>query len=102
MPDIDFGPISPVNVAGGIPGLLCNIAESIFTLALIAAVIAFLVAAFYYLTAAGNEQRVSRAKETLTYVVFGVVVAFLAWGATFIIASTLSGGGAGGALYQCP
>ena len=100
MPDINFGDFSPIDVELGIPGLLCNVATAIFTLALIAAVVAFLVAAFFYLTSAGNEQRVTRAKETLTYVVFGVAVAFLAWGAAFIIASAL--GGASGFVDPCP
>ena len=100
MPDINFGDFSPIDVELGIPGLLCNVATAIFTLALIAAVVAFLVAAFFYLTSAGNEQRVTRAKETLTYVGFGGGVAFLAGGAGVIIASAL--GGASGFVDPCP
>jgi cytochrome bd-type quinol oxidase subunit 2 len=86
---IDLGPHSPVGTS--FPVILCNIAEAIFAFALAAAVIAFLIAAFRYLTSGGNEQQIARAKDALQYVLFGVAVAILAWGATMIIASALGG-----------
>lgn len=85
-----LAPHSPIGLSFSV--LLCNLANAIFTIALVGAVIAFLVAAFYYLTAYGSEQRVTKAKGALTYVAFGVAVTILAWGTTLIIASTLAGG----------
>ena len=51
------------------------------------AVIMLLYAAFLYLTAAGSEERVARAKTTITYAVIGIAVALLAGGIPRIVQS---------------
>lgn len=95
---VDLQKYSPVSL--NLVNILCNIAEYLFQIALVLAVIAFLVAAFYYLTSAGNEQRISRGKSALTYAALGAAVAIIAWGAALIIASIL--GGAGSFTDPCP
>ena len=77
------------------PALLCRIAEGVFAIALAASVIAFLLAAYFYLTSGGNEKKVTRAKEAINYVLYGAIVVFLAWGSALIVASVLGGTGEG-------
>ena len=71
--------------------ILCNIAEYTFSLAIVAAVLAFLIAAFYYFTSGGNAQQITKGKKALTYAAAGTAIAILAWGAAMIIATLLSG-----------
>lgn len=98
---IDLVPHNPLGILS-VPLLLCRIADAIFWIALIAAVLAFLIAAFFYLTSGGDEKKVTRAKGTFIYVVYGVAIAILAWGAAFVIASLLTGGGADVSFDPCP
>jgi len=81
----------PFPIGNSFVTLLCNIAVGVFEIALAASVIAFLVGAFFYLTAGGSEQRAAKGKQALTYAVFGVAVVILAWGAAFIVAELLGG-----------
>ena len=78
---------------------LCNLAVFSFELAVAASVIAFLMGAFFYLTAGGSHTKVQRAKQTLTYAVLGVVVLVLSWGAVLILAELM--GGATPSLKGC-
>ena len=73
--------------------IFCNIAVGVFAIALAASVIAFLVAAYFYLVGAsgGSEENVSKGKQALKYAIFGVAVVILAWGAAFIVADLLGG-----------
>ena len=61
------------------------------------AVIAFVVSGIMYITAAGNEEQVEKAKEIMTYAIIGLVIALL--GLTIVNAIAGLTGAAGGGVY---
>ncbi len=88
-------PITSISNLTGTTGLFCVIINWLFYLLLVAAVVFVLIAAFRYLTAAGDPEKVKAAGNTLLYAAIAVVVALLAKGIP-IIASTFVGGTTGG------
>jgi hypothetical protein len=64
-----------------------------FTLLLMAAVIAILVAAYYFVTAGGDATRVQTARQFVLYAVIAVIVAGVAWGLIAIARTIVQGGG---------
>lgn len=71
---------------------VCAIINWVFWLIIILSVIFTLVAAFRYLTAAGDPEKVKAAGSTLLYVVVAIVVALIAKGFPTIISSFIGGG----------
>lgn len=69
-----------------LPELICDISVYVFELAVAAAVIAFLVSAYYFLTSGGNSVRLLQGRKVLYYAAMGTVVLILSWGATAIVA----------------
>ncbi len=69
--------------------ILANITTWLWRVFMIATVIAFLIAGFLYLTAAGNPDRQERANKMILYGVIGVVVALLSGGMVALIQSFL-------------
>ena len=59
---------------------LNSIVNWLFTVLLIVAVIFILIAAFNFITAAGDPEKVKTARQFVIYALIGVVVAFLARG----------------------
>ena len=70
----------------------CAIIDWAFWLIIILAIIFTLVAAFRYLTAAGDPEKVRRAGSTLLYVVVAIIVALIAKGFPLLISSFVGGG----------
>jgi formate-dependent nitrite reductase membrane component NrfD len=58
-----------------------------FTFLIVLAIVFVLVAAFKYLTAAGDPEKVKSASHTLIYAAVAVVIAILAKGVPLIIGS---------------
>lgn len=56
-------------------------------------IIGFIVAGILYLTAAGDEGQIDKAKSTMIFSIVGVVVALLGYVVLNVIRSWLSGGG---------
>jgi hypothetical protein len=73
-------------------GNVCAIVNWAFWLIIVFSIIFTLVAAFRYLTAAGNPEKVKRAGSTLLYVVVAIIVALIAKGFPLIISSFIGGG----------
>jgi hypothetical protein len=71
----------------GILPLMQVIANWIFTILLILAVIYILLAAFKYLTSEGNSEKITSAHRMLIYALVAVAVAFLAKGLIFVVQS---------------
>ena len=88
-------PITSVQGLAGATGLFCVIINWLFYLLLVAAVVFVLIAAFKYLTAAGDPEKVKSAGSTLLYAAIAVVVALIAKGIP-LIASSFIGGSTGG------
>lgn len=74
---------------------LCAIVNWAFWLIIVFSIIFTLVAAFRYLTAAGDPEKVKAAGATLLYVAVAIVVALIAKGFPTIISSFIGGGLAG-------
>jgi len=63
--------------AKGILDIATAIMKWLLTLVGILAVIAFVIAGILYLTAAGDENQIEKAKRTMVYAIVGVIVALL-------------------------
>jgi hypothetical protein len=70
-------------------GIFCTVAEIMFSVAMVVGVIFAILAAYKYMTAAGDSSKVSEAHKTLTYAVIGITVALLAGGVPQIVGSIL-------------
>lgn len=71
-----------------------NIADWLFSILLIIAVIFLIVAAFYFVTAQGDPERLSKARNMVLYALIGVLIAFAARGLVLLV-ETIVGGGRG-------
>lgn len=89
--EVPTGAPQPIELSGpeDIVAILNNIAGWLFTIFFVLAVIFFIYAAFLYLTAAGNDDRVKSAKNILIYGVVAIVVALLAGGIAFFVSGVL-------------
>jgi len=86
-----------------IVGVLGTVAAWLFTILMALAVVMVVYAAFLYLTAAGNPERITSAKKTLIYAIVAIVVALVAGGIPVLILNLLGGGGGGlGLPPPCP
>lgn len=64
-----------IDEAPGIPQLLLNILNFLLQIFGIIAVIALIVSGIVYLTASGNEDRISLGKKSVMYSIIGIIVA---------------------------
>jgi len=84
----------PTDIIGSgedLEGVLETVRDWFFTIFLILAVIFLIWAAFLYLTAAGSEDKVKKAKTALVYSIVAIAVALLAGSLPSLIANVLSG-----------
>jgi len=95
--NVPNSPITSVNAIIGPTGLLCKFFGILFAVLIILAVIFVIVAAFKYLTAAGDPEKVKSANHQLIYAAVAVVVALIARGVPLIVGSFIgTSGGFGG------
>lgn len=86
------GKITPVASGTALQTFLCTILLSwVFTAAIAFSIIMALVAAFRYMTSAGDPAKVSLASNTLIYVAVGIAVAILARTLPILVGSVLAG-----------
>jgi len=64
-----------------------TVTDWIFTFAMVITVLMIIWASFLYITAGGDEKNVEKAKSTITYAVVGFIIAILAKGIPYLIAS---------------
>ena len=77
----------PADITSGCQFIVAiqNVAGFLFQVFMALAVIFIIIAAIFYLTAAGNQTQLDRAKNVLIYSIVAIVIALLAGGiATFI------------------
>ena len=67
----------------------------IFTILLVLSVIFIILAAFQYLTAGGEEEKIKQAHKKIIMAIVAIAVAFLAQGVSFVVAQLLNSGNAG-------
>ncbi len=71
-------PTTAPNTAGGIFDVLCTVMRWFFAIFIVVAVIFVILAAFKYLTAGGDPEKVKAANHALIYAFIAVVVALIA------------------------
>lgn len=76
---------------GGVLQVICNAIGWAFTILLVATVIIVLYAAFKYLTAGGDPEKVKGASHLLIYAAVAIVVAFFAKAFPYIVGGILGG-----------
>ncbi len=76
----------------GILGVMNTIIDWLFTALMVFAVIMIIYAAFSYLTAGGDEEKISKAHKTIVYAVVAIAVAFLSRGISFVVQQLLGQG----------
>lgn len=81
-------PIQTVNItADDVPRIITNIATWFYRIVLAVAVFFALVASFNYLT--GDPKKIQQAHHQLLYVVIGIAVALIAFGAVNLVENVL-------------
>jgi Type IV secretion system pilin len=88
--NIPQGSISSLN---GILNSLCTVFDYMFYFLIVLAVIFVIVAAFRYLTASGDPEKVKTAGSTLLYAAIAIGVALLARAVPLVVASFLGATG---------
>lgn len=83
---------SPVRDVSGLVGTVADIVSWTYTIFFAVAVIFILFAAFNYLTAQGQPEKIQTAHKMLIWAAVAIAVALLAVGAQAIVKSFLSGG----------
>ncbi len=87
-------PISPPAAGGftmtSVYDILNTIVNWFFAILIVLAVIFIFVAAFYYLTAAGDAEKVKTAHTTLIYALVAIAVALLAKGIVYLVGNIVN------------
>jgi chromate transport protein ChrA len=86
-------PQSGVTSVGSVLNLLCTVFAWAFYFLIVVAVIFVIVAAFRYLTAAGDPEKVKAAGQTLLYAAIAIGVALLARAVPLVVGSFLGASG---------
>lgn len=86
-------PPPPFTDPTAVQNFLCNVVVGwLFTFLIVLTVIFVLIAAFKYLTAAGDPEKVKSAGNTLVYAAVAVVIALFARGLPLIIGNFVGSG----------
>lgn len=93
---------SPIESAPDITMVVIFATQGLYTSFFIFAVIFILVAAFNYLTAAGEPEKIKTAHKMLIWAAVAIAIALIAVGATQIIKSFLGGGTSSSATLPSP
>jgi hypothetical protein len=86
-------PNAPFSDVTGALNIMCTVAGWIFAILIVLAVIFVLLAAFNYLTASGDSEKVSKANSQLIYAAIAVAVALFARGFPLLIVNFVGGSG---------
>ena len=82
----EFGkPPSDISTGQQFINAIANASGFLFKVFMALAVIFIIVAALFYLTAAGNQTQLDRAKNVLIYSIVAIVIALLAGGIVFFV-----------------
>jgi hypothetical protein len=83
-------PESPVRSFEDFLSILRYVVNFVFTLLMILAIIFILIAAFNYLTAMGNPEKVKAAQSMLIYAAVAIAIALIAQGVQFMVSQLLA------------
>ena len=79
----------PVRTLQNIVDIMDKVGKWIFAIVFALAIIFILVAAFQFLTAAGNPEKISSARNMLIYALVAVAIAAVAWGLPDLVQSLI-------------
>ena len=82
-------PTRPITNAGEVTEVINRVASFLFAVFIALSVIFLIVAALFYLTAAGNQTQLDKAKNILIYAIAAIVIALIAGGVTTFIGDIL-------------
>lgn len=85
--------------AASIVNIIGNLMSWLLALVGMIAIIAFVIAGILYLTSAGDETQIERAKKAMLYSILGVIVALIGLVIIFAVDNLLSGGFFGGLFW---
>ena len=80
---------TPITTLDDILSLIGRVGDWISAIVLALAIIFILVAAFQFLTAAGNPEKISSARNMLIYALVAVAIAAVAWGLPDLVQSLI-------------
>ncbi len=83
--------IFPVQTGLGTADLkdtVVNIIQWVLGILALVAVLMIIVGGFQWMTAAGNEERVEKAKKVISAAVIGLIIVLLAWAIVIFVAGT--------------
>ncbi len=89
--DLGISQESPIQGPGGLLNVVAGIVKWVYTLFFVIAVLFILFAAFNYLTAGGQPEKVKSAQDQLLYAAIAIAIALMAIGVTAIIKNVLEG-----------
>jgi hypothetical protein len=89
VPGVDMPGITPPSCSDppNVMEVLDRIVDSLFAILLVVAAIAITVAAYYFVTASGEPDKVKKARDFVIYALVGVLLAFLAKGLIYLVAN---------------
>jgi hypothetical protein len=89
VPGVDMPGITPPSWSDppNVMEVLDRIVDSLFAILLVVAAIAITVAAYYFVTASGEPDKVKKARDFVIYALVGVLLAFLAKGLIYLVAN---------------
>lgn len=82
----------PLDLKDGPEVLYARLISALLAFVGIASLVTFVYAGFLFLTSAGNQERVKKAKDTMFYSILGVVLAIASYAILSFIFSTLEKG----------
>jgi hypothetical protein len=91
-------PAPGLNSTNSIQTSICSILDYVFTAAIILSIALVLIAAFKYMTASGDPEKLKSAHKTLMYVAVGLAVAILSRTIPILVGNFI---GYGGPLNPC-
>lgn len=65
-----------------------NVIQWVLGILALVAVIMIIIAGFQWMTAAGNEEKVEKAKKVISAAVIGLIIVLLAWAIVIFVANT--------------
>jgi cytochrome bd-type quinol oxidase subunit 2 len=77
LPSEDYG--LPTTEGRGVAGILAKLIATAANIVATASVVALILAAFLYMTARGEEEKVTKAKKMIGWVIGGLLIAIFSW-----------------------
>ena len=88
-------PKNTITGFGSVLTILTTLLSWIYTIFFIVAAIIIIIAAFNFLTAGGDEEKIGKAKTQFVYAIVAIVVAVIATSVKFVVRSLIPGADVG-------